>query len=102
MKKRVISALLCILIAAAVLTGCAIKERTASTPTPEPSAPAQTAAPEPKAAAPKYIFMLIGDGMSAVQVNTAQVLNGNNTSGEVATDNLLFTGFPASGMATHP
>lgn len=50
--------------------------------------------------APKYVFMLIGDGMSAVQVNAAQVLNGNNTSGEISTDNLLFTTFPACGMAT--
>jgi alkaline phosphatase len=52
------------------------------------------------AKAPKYIFMLIGDGMSAVQVNAAQVLNGNNTSGEVSTHNLLFSTFPACGMAT--
>ena len=50
--------------------------------------------------APKYIFMLIGDGMSAVQVNAAQVLNGNNKSGEVSTHNLLFASFPACGMAT--
>jgi alkaline phosphatase len=44
--------------------------------------------------------MLIGDGMSAVQVNAAQVLNGNNTNGKVSTDNLLFANFPACGMAT--
>ena len=50
--------------------------------------------------APKYVFMLIGDGMSAVQVNGAQVLNGNNKSGEVSTHNLLFANFPACGMAT--
>jgi alkaline phosphatase len=50
--------------------------------------------------APKYIFMLIGDGMSAVQVNAAQVLTGDNISGEVALNNLNFTEFPAVGMAT--
>jgi alkaline phosphatase len=44
--------------------------------------------------------MLIGDGMSAVQINSAQVYNGNGRNGEISTDNLLFTAFPACGMAT--
>jgi len=51
-------------------------------------------------ATPKYIFMLIGDGMSAVQVNAAQVLTGDNVSGEVAVNQLNFTEFPVLGMAT--
>lgn len=49
---------------------------------------------------PKYIFMFIGDGMSHVQVNAAQVYTGNNESGKVALGELEFTQFPVAGMAT--
>lgn len=49
---------------------------------------------------PKYVFMFIGDGMSQVQVNAAQVYLGNNTSGEVALNQLNFTQFPAAGLVT--
>ncbi len=50
--------------------------------------------------APKYIFMFIGDGMGYAQINSAQVYEGNNTSGEVAPEKLNFTQFPAAGVAT--
>lgn len=49
---------------------------------------------------PKYVFMFIGDGMSQVQVNAAQVYLGNNTSGEVALNQLNFTKFPVAGLVT--
>lgn len=49
---------------------------------------------------PKYIFMFIGDGMGYAQINSAQVYEGNNTSGEVAPEMLNFTQFPAAGVAT--
>lgn len=49
---------------------------------------------------PKYIFMFIGDGMSYSQINAAQVYKGNNRPGEVKTENLNFTKFPVSGVAT--
>lgn len=49
---------------------------------------------------PKYIFMFIGDGMSYVQVNAAQVYEGNNNYGEVSPRMLNFTQFPAAGVAT--
>lgn len=52
------------------------------------------------ATAPKYIFLFIGDGMSAVQVNAAQVYLGNNTSGSVEAADLNFTKFPVTGIAT--
>lgn len=53
-----------------------------------------------QAKGPKYVFMFIGDGMSQVQVNAAQVYQGNNTYGEVTTDNLNFTEFPVAGLVT--
>ncbi|MDY5931532.1 MAG: hypothetical protein SPJ34_05825 [Candidatus Ornithospirochaeta sp.] len=32
---------------------------------------------------PKYIFMFIGDGMSAPQINAAQIFNGTNVPGNI-------------------
>ena len=49
---------------------------------------------------PKYIFLLIGDGMSYAQINAAQVYLGNNTSGEIDTTDLNFTQFPVVGSVT--
>ncbi len=49
-------------------------------------------------AAPKYVFMFIGDGMSAPQTNSAQVFNGTNVSGKVAIEPLTFTQFPVVGL----
>ena len=49
---------------------------------------------------PKYIFLFVGDGMSHVQINAAQVLRGNNTPGEVALKGLNFTQFPHVGVVT--
>lgn len=55
---------------------------------------------ESQAKEPKYIFMLIGDGMSYAQINAAQVYRGNNKSGEIELEKLNFTEFPAAGVAT--
>lgn len=49
---------------------------------------------------PKYVFMFIGDGMSHVQINAAQVFNGNNTKGDIALSPLSFTQFPVLGLQT--
>jgi alkaline phosphatase len=49
---------------------------------------------------PKYVFMFIGDGMSHVQINAAQVLKGNNTKGSISLANLTFTEFPVVGLQT--
>ena len=54
----------------------------------------------PQAQNPKYIFLFVGDGMSHVQINAAQVMRGNNTPGEVALDSLNFTQFPHVGIVT--
>ena len=98
MKKilAVVLSLLMILITAA---GCA-----GTTPAPVSSqtvsSQASSAVPTESVKAPKYVFLFIGDGMSYVQLNAAQVLNGNSKSGEVATKSLNFAQFPVAGVAT--
>ncbi len=49
---------------------------------------------------PKYVFMFIGDGMSGVQTNAAQILNGNNKVGEVSLTPLGFTQFESLGLTS--
>lgn len=51
-----------------------------------------------KNADPKYIFMFIGDGMSAPQINAAQIFNGTNVPGQIAIKPLVFTQFPVVGI----
>jgi len=99
MKRKLISMLLCVVMITAIFAGCANESAANTTPANDQGAIAQTPSVS-ETKAPKYIFMLIGDGMSGVQVNSAQVFNGNNTSGQISVDNLLFSGFPACGMAT--
>ncbi|MDO5690377.1 MAG: alkaline phosphatase [Tissierellia bacterium] len=122
MKKRLLAAVLAFAMMLAIFSGCAqspapaestetteaakaeTTETAAETEAAKTEKPATEEATETaKEAAtkpPKYIFMLIGDGMSAVQINSAQVFNGNSKDGEIATKNLLFADFPACGMAT--
>ncbi|MBN2239978.1 MAG: alkaline phosphatase [Dehalococcoidales bacterium] len=97
MKKKIIPILLCLALVTSIFSGCT-SDKSAEKTSTSTSSPAKETVIEQKV--PKYVFMMIGDGMSAVQVNAAQVINGNNTSGEVSTDNLLFANFPACGMAT--
>lgn len=49
---------------------------------------------------PKYIFMFIGDGMAAVQVNSAQIYKGNNKPNLIALKKLSFQDFEAVGYQT--
>lgn len=84
-------------LALSSLTGCS--QQASSSPSPSPS-PAQNTAQQTASAKPKYIFLFVGDGMSYVQVNAAQVYLGNNTSGEVETKSLNFTQFPVAGSVT--
>lgn len=100
--KRVISALLSCIIIAGTLTGCATANaQTNATNLNE--IPAISSVLESKSKltkAPKYVFMFIGDGMSYVQVNAAQVYEGNNNSGFVEPDLVNFSQFPVTGIAT--
>lgn len=54
----------------------------------------------PAAKKAKYLFLFIGDGMSHVQANTAQVYRGNQTDGEIDVKLLNFSKFPITGVAT--
>ncbi|NCC65056.1 MAG: alkaline phosphatase [Spirochaetia bacterium] len=49
---------------------------------------------------PKYVFMFIGDGMSQVQVNAAQIMKGNYEKGNLSLQKLTFTEFPVIGLQT--
>ena len=87
-----------LLLASFVLTGCTSAVSTANN-TPATSSAGQVQQIS-AAKTPKYVFLFIGDGMSYAQINAAQVMLGNNKSGEVATRSLNFTQFPVLGMAT--
>ncbi|MEL7622826.1 MAG: alkaline phosphatase [Clostridiales bacterium] len=68
--------------------------------------PAQAAVTQATSAAvqvtktPKYIFMFIGDGMAAVQVNSAQIYGGTNKHNQMALDKMNFQSFEAVGYQT--
>ena len=108
LPQKIAALSLAVLMTILVFAGCAPKT-TETEPAESPvetsaAAPAtqeatQTAA-EPEVKTPKYIFLLIGDGMSYAQINAAQVYLGNNTSGQVDTSDLNFTQFPVSGNVT--
>lgn len=102
--KRVLSFALCLAMIAAAVTGCASVD--AGTTEQQKQAEAakkvsiELASKTELNKKPKYIFMFIGDGMSYAQINSAQVYEGNNKSGEVALELLNFTQFPVAGVAT--
>ncbi|MDR3086272.1 MAG: alkaline phosphatase [Christensenellaceae bacterium] len=107
MQKRLIWALASLCLLFTLVTGCGAAPAAQPTAPPAADSPAAasvpaaaTAEPEPASASPKYIFLFIGDGMSHVQVNAAQVYLGSNTSGEVRAAKLNFTAFPVAGVAT--
>lgn len=104
MSKRMAALTLAAAILIVTLAGCG----TANTTTSPNAAPSASVEPQvsisvtqqPDIKTPKYIFLFVGDGMSYVQVNAAQVYLGNNTTGEVAVAELNFTQFPVSGNVT--
>ena len=89
--------LACLALLSAAFVG--FTPQSAAAGAPETAVAAQTDAAASQAM-PKYVFLFIGDGMSHVQVNAAQVYNGNNTAGEVTPGPLNFTQFPVAGVAT--
>jgi alkaline phosphatase len=101
MYKRISALFLSVMLSAAILAGCAQTAAQAPQEALAPvSVPAAPAPSESEKVAPKYVFLFIGDGMSHVQINAAQVLLGDNVPGEVAPKSLNFTRFPVSGVAT--
>jgi alkaline phosphatase len=107
-SKKFAALSLAVLMTILALGGCAADAvETAASESPSATtaaAPATQTAPqpstEPEVKTPKYIFLLVGDGMSYAQINAAQVYLGNNTSGEIETMNLNFTQFPVAGNVT--
>lgn len=97
-KKRLLSSLVCLAMIITAVTGISLANK--EVPSVQAVADTNTAVQSSAAKNAKYIFMFIGDGMAHVQVNAAQVYEGNNKSGEVATRNLNFTKFPVAGYAT--
>ncbi len=94
---RITVLLTCLVLAAAALIGFSVQPAAAGAP----EAAIETQTEETVSQnMPKYVFLFIGDGMSHVQVNAAQVFNGNNTAGEVTPGPLNFTQFPVAGVAT--
>lgn len=100
--KKLLSYVLCLAMIVSSLTGCAtVSAHTKSTSKiQEPAISQHLASKSNLHKVPKYIFMFIGDGMSFVQVNAAQVYEGNNTKGEVTPALVNFTQFPVAGVAT--
>lgn len=95
MIKKIVTSLLCLTMAASIITGCGAKGDTTGANTG-----GQVAQVKSEGKTPKYIFMFVGDGMSHTQINAAQIYRGNNTSGEVDTKDLNFTQFPVAGVVT--
>lgn len=101
--KKIILYLMILTLVMTTLAGCTTQQnptQAAVEPTTAPTATEKETEKIEEAKVPKYIFMLIGDGMSFAQVNAAQVYMGNNESGKVATKNMNFTEFPVAGVAT--
>ncbi len=95
--KRKLSYVLCLALLVATLAG--LSSVSALQDNPQKVSAKLNSAINSKSA-PKYIFMFIGDGMGFAQINSAQVYEGNNLSGEVALEKMNFTQFPAAGVAT--
>ena len=97
-SNRIITILLaCLISMAFMLTACQSTEtQSSNTDTTVTSENENVTEVE----TPKYVFLFIGDGMSHVQVNAAQVYLGDNIAGEVETGKLNFTQFPVAGVAT--
>lgn len=106
MKKSILMMVLCLMMAVLPLSGCttgatapAATEAAAASPAPAAPVTQDVETPE-EVKIPKYVFVFIGDGMSHVQVNAAQVFRGDNISGEVTPELLNFAKFPVAGVAT--
>ena len=94
--KRKLSYVLCLVLLVASLAG--LSSVSALQDNPQKVSAKLNSAINSKSA-PKYIFMFIGDGMGFAQINSAQVYEGNNISGEVALEKMNFTQFPAAGSS---
>lgn len=107
--KKIFALVLSLVLIVAIVTGCqkdshASSETESETKTQSESETAkkedaEVVDSENKKQA-KYIFMFIGDGMAAVQVNSAQIANGTNEHNNITLDSLNFQDFEAVGYQT--
>ncbi|ACL75296.1 alkaline phosphatase [Ruminiclostridium cellulolyticum] len=105
-SKRLFTGLLCLTMAMVLALGTAFSSANESNSGMQNRAVASsTAEAALKATAtttktPKYIFMFIGDGMAAAQVNLAQIYKGNNKHNQISLKELSFQDFEAVGYQT--
>ncbi|MEY8415576.1 alkaline phosphatase [Tissierella praeacuta] len=99
MFKRVLSSLLILAMIVAVVSGSLLVSEANLTPQLVEATGDLVVAKETARTA-KYIFMFIGDGMAAVQVNSAQIYGGNNQHNNMKLNSLNFQDFEAVGYQT--
>ncbi|WFA08353.1 alkaline phosphatase [Tissierella sp. Yu-01] len=101
MLKRFLSSILLLAMVVTFITGCTAINQDSLTAEPVEAAKATISTNEKtQGKSPKYIFMFIGDGMSAVQVNSAQIYGGINEHNNINLRPLNFQGFEAVGYQT--
>lgn len=100
MSKRFLSSLLLLILMVSFVTGCSLVSKASLTPQLVKANEAQVAAAKKTVKSPKYIFMFIGDGMAAVQVNSAQIYGGKNQHNNLKLNVLNFQNFEAVGYQT--
>jgi len=113
MKHRRLIAIAALVMVVLTLAGCAPNQQSpavtltpAATASPIPSetlplVPSVSAAPVPDAAAPKYVFLFIGDGMSLAQINAAQYFSGSDRPGDIRPGRISFAQFPVTGIVSN-
>lgn len=95
-KSKILAIILCAGISVSLLAGCTsdknskLKNETGKSVVEE----------NMEFKKPKYVFTFIGDGMSAVQLNSARIFLGASKGSEIKTESLAVDSFPSVGSAT--
>lgn len=100
MFKRFMSVFLLSVMVFSLVTGCSLASKVNLIPQVVEATDGQSVLVNNGGITPKYIFMFIGDGMAAVQVNSAQIYGGNNKHNNMKLDVLNFQDFEAVGYQT--
>ncbi|HHW68518.1 alkaline phosphatase [Defluviitalea raffinosedens] len=102
MFKRLLSAILFLTVVTLIVTGCRAQNHVSLLMQHDKTVRTEHLVQSVKSdvQSPKYIFMFIGDGMSAVQVNSAQIYMGTNKHNNLRLGTLNFQDFEAVGYQT--
>jgi len=102
MFRKVLSTIICLTMMILTVTGCASLNQKSLLLQANKIVKTESLVKEVKTEgkSPKYIFMFIGDGMSAVQVNSAQIYRGTNKHNNITLGTLNFQNFEAVGYQT--